>query len=168
MASVAAIKTLRTSRPLVGRLAGSLFGSSSVFASSTSRTVIESLATTAPAPASTVSVSVPVYTSSSDARAAGPATVFESLTSILPDSLAAGLRELLPPWVLAVPKRRTTHSAKRMRSANKHLKEKHNLVACPSCGAPKLSHHLCHSCHVAFRREYHREAKEEQQVAHKR
>ncbi|KPV78472.1 uncharacterized protein RHOBADRAFT_9644, partial [Rhodotorula graminis WP1] len=63
------------------------------------------------------------------------------------------LRELLPPWVFAVPKRQTTHGAKRMRASNKGLKEKQNLVACPSCGAPKLAHHLCHGCHVSFRRE---------------
>lgn len=46
-----------------------------------------------------------------------------SLASLIPDTLA-GLRELLPPWLLAAPKRRTTHGAKRMRSSNKGLKEK--------------------------------------------
>ncbi|KAK4054847.1 hypothetical protein OIV83_000771 [Microbotryomycetes sp. JL201] len=66
----------------------------------------------------------------------------------------AGLRDLLPPWLLAAPKRRTTHSAKRMRHSNKGLKEKHR------CGAPKLAHHLCHDCHVGFRQEIHAEAKQ--------
>ena len=46
-----------------------------------------------------------------------------ALASLIPDTLA-GLRELLPPWLLAAPKRRTTHGAKRMRSSNKGLKEK--------------------------------------------
>ncbi|KAM0793191.1 hypothetical protein ACM66B_000662 [Microbotryomycetes sp. NB124-2] len=76
----------------------------------------------------------------------------------------AGLRELLPPWLLAAPKRRTTHSAKRMRHSNKGLREKNNIVACPGCGAPKLAHHLCHDCHVAFRQEIHAEAKQQAAV----
>lgn len=45
-----------------------------------------------------------------------------SLASLFPDSLAS-LRELLPPWVLAVPKSKTSHSKKAMRSSNKGLKE---------------------------------------------
>ncbi|GAA5898941.1 mitochondrial 54S ribosomal protein bL32m MRPL32 [Sporobolomyces salmoneus] len=159
MASVAAINSLRTSRQPLQRLAASLLPATSLFASPSSRLtnspVSSSTASLEPS-TSSVSFSLPLAGPSS-----APATVFASLTSLIPDSLAAGLRDLLPPWVLAVPKRRTTHSAKRMRSANKHLKEKQNLVACPGCGAPKLSHHLCHSCHVAFRREYHREAKEQ-------
>ncbi|GAA5953500.1 hypothetical protein JCM8115_000542 [Rhodotorula mucilaginosa] len=81
-----------------------------------------------------------------------------ALASLIPDTLA-GLRELLPPWLLAAPKRRTTHGAKRMRSSNKGLKEKQNIVSCPGCGSPKLAHHLCHECHTAFRREIHREAR---------
>ncbi|GAA6010493.1 hypothetical protein JCM11491_006965 [Sporobolomyces phaffii] len=157
MASVA-VNSVRTTRQPLQRLAAALYPATSFFGPTSSRGT-PSLRSTSPAAAgpSQVAFSLPVATR---APSAAPATVFGSLTSLLPDSLAAGLRDLLPPWVLAVPKRRTTHSAKRMRSANKHLKEKHNLVACPSCGAPKLSHHLCHSCHVAFRREYHREAKE--------
>ncbi|GAA5950316.1 hypothetical protein JCM3765_004501 [Sporobolomyces pararoseus] len=161
MASAAAINSLRTSRQPLQRLAGSLLPSTSFFASPSSRVINSPTSTSAASPeASTSSVAFSLSTTTSSAA---PATLFASLTSLIPDSLAAGLRDLLPPWVLAVPKRRTTHSAKRMRSANKHLKEKQNLVACPSCGAPKLSHHLCHSCHVAFRREYHREAKEQGQ-----
>ncbi|GAA5922401.1 bL32 family ribosomal protein [Sporobolomyces koalae] len=157
MASVA-INTLRTTHQPIRRLAASLVPSSSLFASSSRVGSSSPASSTASPEASTSSVafSLPLK-----APEPAPATVFASLASLIPDSLAAGLRDLLPPWVLAVPKRRTTHSAKRMRSANKHLKEKQNLVACPSCGAPKLSHHLCHSCHVAFRREYHREAKEQ-------
>lgn len=134
-------------------------------------------------------------------QAAILASPTSSWSSLFPSDTLAALRDLLPPWVLAVPKSKTTHSAKRMRSANKGLKEKQSecrmvtdglhhatyhaapsrfsvrnrrdtepwpfsavtdLVACPSCGAPKVSHHLCHECHVAFRREYHAEAKEQQ------
>ena len=34
------------------------------------------------------------------------------------------LLELFPPWLLAVPKKKTSHSRKAMRSANKGLKDK--------------------------------------------
>ena len=39
----------------------------------------------------------------------------------------ASLIELLPPILLAVPKSRVSHSRKRMRAANKHLKEKNSV-----------------------------------------
>ncbi|TNY21828.1 hypothetical protein DMC30DRAFT_350011 [Rhodotorula diobovata] len=133
MASLA-LPTLRTTRRAVHQVAASL----------------------------TPSVSLDLSFSLAPTRTAAPApSALATLAArLIPDSLAAGLRELLPPWVFAVPKRRTTHGAKRMRASNKGLKEKQNLVSCPSCGAPKLAHHLCHGCHVAFRRELHREAKE--------
>lgn len=51
-------------------------------------------------------------------------------TSLFPDGLGARLRELLPGWVLAVPKSKTTHSAKKMRSANKGLKERQSMYLC--------------------------------------
>lgn len=41
----------------------------------------------------------------------------------LPTTLGA-LLELLPPFVLAVPKKKVSHSRKSMRSANKGLKDK--------------------------------------------
>ncbi|EUC66804.1 ribosomal protein L32 [Rhizoctonia solani AG-3 Rhs1AP] len=56
------------------------------------------------------------------------------------------LLELFPPIVLAVPKKKTSPSRKRMRSANKGLKDKTNIVNCPGCGAPKRSHHVCPQC----------------------
>ncbi|KAM0754314.1 hypothetical protein T439DRAFT_278296, partial [Meredithblackwellia eburnea MCA 4105] len=83
-----------------------------------------------------------------------------SLASLIPDTLA-GLRELLPPWVLAVPKSKTTHSKKSMRSSNKGLKEQQGIVGCPSCGTPKRAHHVCHHCHKDFRQTLHRQAKEQ-------
>ncbi|KAG6813260.1 hypothetical protein H0H92_012674 [Tricholoma furcatifolium] len=57
------------------------------------------------------------------------------------------LLELLPPFVLAVPKSKISHSRKSMRSANKGLKDKQNIVNCPGCGHPKLAHHLCQNCY---------------------
>ncbi|KAG7450479.1 uncharacterized protein BT62DRAFT_1001296 [Guyanagaster necrorhizus] len=74
------------------------------------------------------------------------------------------LLELFPSIVLAVPKKKTSHSRKAMRAANKGLKDKHSalselfhasplpnersdIVNCPGCGTPKLAHHLCSKCY---------------------
>ncbi|KAF8078584.1 hypothetical protein FPV67DRAFT_1465732 [Lyophyllum atratum] len=57
------------------------------------------------------------------------------------------LLELIPPFLLAVPKSKISHSRKSMRSANKGLKDKQNIVNCPACGSPKLAHHLCQNCY---------------------
>ena len=46
---------------------------------------------------------------------------------------------------MPVPKRKTTHSKKKMRSAGKMVK-KVNLSVCPNCMAPKLPHRICESC----------------------
>ncbi|KAJ7788457.1 hypothetical protein B0H14DRAFT_2948714 [Mycena olivaceomarginata] len=64
---------------------------------------------------------------------------FPSLQSLL---------ELFPPFVLAVPKSKVSHSRKSMREANKGLKDKHSAYCqLPGCGAPKLAHHLCNQCY---------------------
>lgn len=62
------------------------------------------------------------------------------------------LVELLPPFLLAVPKKKVSHSRKAMRSANKGLKDKRNIVNCSACGSPKLAHHLCSSCYSVLSR----------------
>ncbi|KAF8350032.1 hypothetical protein F5887DRAFT_943425 [Amanita rubescens] len=62
------------------------------------------------------------------------------------------LLELFPPFLRAVPKKKTSHSRKAMRSANKGLKDKENIVNCPACGSPKLSHHLCSNCYSFLNR----------------
>ncbi|KLO20295.1 hypothetical protein SCHPADRAFT_796453, partial [Schizopora paradoxa] len=71
----------------------------------------------------------------------------------------ASLWELLPPFLLAVPKKKVSHSRKAMRAANKGLKDKTNLVSCPACGSPKLAHHLCASCYSQISRGFKREAR---------
>ena len=132
-------------------------------------------------------------------------TLVPSSNTIIPP-LPQSLLDLLPPWLLAVPKSKTSHSKKSMRSSNKGLKEQQGtfttrlfvrpglpgpaqrvarlswsclgpaeaervqradarlpragIVACPSCGAAKKAHYLCHSCHVDFRQVIHREVKE--------
>ncbi|KAG0708915.1 hypothetical protein DFH29DRAFT_842650 [Suillus ampliporus] len=69
------------------------------------------------------------------------------------------LLELLPPIVLAVPKSKISHSRKSMRSANKGLKDKRNIVNCPACGEPKLAHHACRTCYSSIMARFRLEAK---------
>ncbi|KAH9969039.1 hypothetical protein BC827DRAFT_1263475 [Russula dissimulans] len=66
--------------------------------------------------------------------------------------LLPSLRDLIPPFLLAVPKKKVSHSRKAMRSANKGLKDKQNVVHCPGCGAAKLAHHLCPNCYSSINR----------------
>ncbi|EPT04292.1 hypothetical protein FOMPIDRAFT_1114098 [Fomitopsis schrenkii] len=74
-------------------------------------------------------------------------------------SLATVL-ELFPPFLLAVPKKKTSHSRKAMRSANKGLKDKRNIVHCPGCGSPKLAHNICPECYSSLRRAWKSESKQ--------
>ncbi|KAF7970592.1 hypothetical protein HWV62_23601 [Athelia sp. TMB] len=67
------------------------------------------------------------------------------------------LLELFPPFLLAVPKKKVSHSRKSMRSADKGLKDKQNIVNCPGCGMPKLSHHLCAECYSSMTRQWKKE-----------
>lgn len=82
------------------------------------------------------------------------------------------LIDLFPPFLLAVPKKKVSHSRKSMRAANKGLEDKTrelitflltswyllriwsytDIVACPACGGPKLAHHLCPSCYSSMSR----------------
>ena len=49
-------------------------------------------------------------------------------------------------FLWAVPKKRTSHSKKRMRMAHKYLKPKHHYQTCPRCQNLKLQHMLCGHC----------------------
>ncbi|KAI0271364.1 hypothetical protein BC834DRAFT_818386 [Gloeopeniophorella convolvens] len=80
---------------------------------------------------------------------ASPSAILGSAWSI---PLLPSLRDLIPPFLLAVPKKKVSHSRKAMRSANKGLKDKHNLVHCPGCGSAKLAHHLCPQCYSTINR----------------
>ncbi|PWN87661.1 hypothetical protein FA10DRAFT_255212 [Acaromyces ingoldii] len=65
-----------------------------------------------------------------------------------PAAPATSLLEDLWDGVLrAVPKSKVSHSRKAMRSANKGLKDRTDLVHCASCGRPKLAHHICAVCY---------------------
>ncbi|PCH33583.1 hypothetical protein WOLCODRAFT_112100 [Wolfiporia cocos MD-104 SS10] len=76
------------------------------------------------------------------------------------------LLELFPPFLLAVPKKKVSHSRKSMRSANKGLKDKENLVHCPGCGSPKLAHHLCPNCYSNLNRAWKAKAKQGSEGIH--
>ncbi|KAK7064198.1 40S ribosomal protein S3-1 [Favolaschia claudopus] len=71
--------------------------------------------------------------------AAAPALLTQSRTWLLPS--LQSLLELFPPFVLAVPKKKVSHSRKSMREANKGLKDKHNIVNCPA-SSTKAPHGL--------------------------
>jgi large subunit ribosomal protein L32 len=45
----------------------------------------------------------------------------------------------------ALPKQRTSHARQGERRAHHHLQIP-QLVACPQCKRPRLSHHACPSC----------------------
>ncbi|KAI8366753.1 uncharacterized protein BYT42DRAFT_587770 [Radiomyces spectabilis] len=53
----------------------------------------------------------------------------------------------LGPILWAAPKKKTSHSKKRMRASNKGLQQKENVTACPACGNHKLMHHVCRHCY---------------------
>jgi large subunit ribosomal protein L32 len=74
-------------------------------------------------------------------------------------SLLGSLLEIFPPFLLAVPKKKVSHSRKAMRAANKGLKDKQNIVNCPACGSPKLAHHLCANCYTFLNRQWKQSAK---------
>lgn len=69
----------------------------------------------------------------------------------LAGALEAPLDEgVVPGWdglLLAVPKRRTSHSKKRLRQTHKTLsRNRRHVVACSTCGKNRLMHHLCLHC----------------------
>ncbi|EGG05851.1 uncharacterized protein MELLADRAFT_107288 [Melampsora larici-populina 98AG31] len=48
----------------------------------------------------------------------------------------------------AVPKKKVSHSRKRMRSAHKGIKPDLGLSSCSGCGQSKRKHHLCLECYA--------------------
>jgi len=62
-------------------------------------------------------------------------------------NLPPSLSNLLDGLLKAVPKKKTSHSRKRMRQlAGKALKDNIALNNCPGCGAAKRAHYLCPDC----------------------
>ncbi|KAI8904326.1 hypothetical protein EDD86DRAFT_194879 [Gorgonomyces haynaldii] len=56
------------------------------------------------------------------------------------------LLDIFNQWVMATPKKKTTHRKKRLRMATKWTKPMRNIRQCPMCGSDKLNHHLCLNC----------------------
>ncbi|KZS92999.1 hypothetical protein SISNIDRAFT_412073 [Sistotremastrum niveocremeum HHB9708] len=97
-------------------------------------------------------------------------SLLSQFTQSLHIPIFQALWELFPPFLLAVPKKKTSHSRKRMRSANKGLQDKTSkrlffdildsadvhigFVNCPGCGNVKLAHHICASCYSQISREW--------------
>ncbi|WWC68695.1 mitochondrial 54S ribosomal protein bL32m [Kwoniella pini CBS 10737] len=85
-----------------------------------------------------------------------------SWISIFPSFSIESILELIPPIVWAsVPKKKTSHSKKSMRSSNKGLKNRTNLSLCEACGSIKLTHHICPTCYSQISRRWKREARGE-------
>ncbi|ORX33646.1 hypothetical protein BD324DRAFT_584827 [Kockovaella imperatae] len=64
-------------------------------------------------------------------------------------SLVPGLEsllELIPPILLAVPKKKVSHRKKMQKLAGKGLVNKTNFKTCPACGNIVLMHNLCPNC----------------------
>ena len=57
-----------------------------------------------------------------------------------------GLRNVWETILRAVPKKKTSHSKKRMRSSNKGLKNRTDIVPCPGCGRHRMMGHICRHC----------------------
>lgn len=53
----------------------------------------------------------------------------------------------------AVPKKKVTHARKRIRSLTKGLKNLTNIIRCPICSGPKLTHTLCWNCMRGFHKD---------------
>ncbi|TIB97763.1 hypothetical protein E3Q17_03256 [Wallemia mellicola] len=62
--------------------------------------------------------------------------------------------DLLGSILRAVPKKKVSHSRKAMRSANKGLRDKNNLVHCPASGLPKPAHHLSQELYNQLKRNW--------------
>ncbi|WVQ94749.1 ribosomal protein L32 [Kwoniella sp. CBS 9459] len=85
-----------------------------------------------------------------------------SWSSIFPSFSLESLLELIPPIVWAsVPKKKTSHSRKSMRAANKGLKNKTNISLCEACGSIRLTHHVCPTCYSQISRRWKRDARGE-------
>lgn len=47
---------------------------------------------------------------------------------------------------MAVPKKKTSRSRRDMRRSHHAIKFSAAVELCPSCGEPKLRHHMCDAC----------------------
>ncbi|KAG2179786.1 hypothetical protein INT43_003569 [Umbelopsis isabellina] len=73
--------------------------------------------------------------------------LFETALALPAQQNGFRLPSWLGPILWAVPKKKTSHSKKRMRASNKGLKQAENITSCPACGNSKLMHHVCRHCY---------------------
>ncbi|PWN95471.1 hypothetical protein FA09DRAFT_332112 [Tilletiopsis washingtonensis] len=126
------------------------------------RSVLRSALRAAIAPRLTVSISFMLpralaALSLPEASASAPAKLAWLPTQAGPSSAAAAepANDEVFGWdgmLNAVPKSKVSHSRKAMRSANKGLKDRVDLVHCQACGTPKLAHHICGACYGSVAR----------------
>ncbi|KAF3936405.1 hypothetical protein ABW19_dt0202654 [Dactylella cylindrospora] len=77
-------------------------------------------------------------------------------------TLLPSLSELWDSILRAVPKKKQSHSRKRMRQlAGKALRDVIALNDCPGCGSKKRAHHLCPTCVDEIREMWKAEAENE-------
>ncbi|KAK6339089.1 hypothetical protein TWF696_009876 [Orbilia brochopaga] len=77
----------------------------------------------------------------------GPAFVLPTFSIGLQLSIPPAISQLWDSILKAVPKKKQSHSRKRMRQlAGKALQDIISLNECPGCGSIKRSHHLCPTC----------------------
>ncbi|KAF3924176.1 hypothetical protein ABW21_db0200188 [Orbilia brochopaga] len=77
----------------------------------------------------------------------GPAIVLPAFSIGLQLSIPPVISQLWDSILRAVPKKKQSHSRKRMRQlAGKGLQDIISLNECPGCGATKRAHHLCPTC----------------------
>lgn len=76
---------------------------------------------------------------------------FSTLSLFTSDAISRNSTFQTPTWLeaflWAAPKKKTSHSKKRMRMSNKGLQQKENITKCPACGSNKMMHHLCPNCY---------------------
>ncbi|BAM78777.1 mitochondrial ribosomal protein L32, precursor [Cyanidioschyzon merolae strain 10D] len=78
----------------------------------------------------------------------GALLAWERLTNVVVGSVCSE-RPFLQHVLLAVPKKKTSHSRKRMRASGKGLRPYPNVQQCPNCGTFHLPHRLCPGCGFA-------------------
>ncbi|KAJ1952320.1 hypothetical protein IWQ62_006249, partial [Dispira parvispora] len=91
-------------------------------------------------------------------QSAGTATELPSLWNglqRLSQEIHSRIGEIMQEAFLwAVPKKKTTHSKRRMRDANKAIKDRRDITKCPACGRKKLLHHICLYCYRDIKKRY--------------
>ncbi len=101
---------------------------------------------------STFRFQLPALASWTGSSSLTPALAGLSTPTAASEPSESGLAGLWNGILLAVPKKKVSHSRKSMRAANKGLKDRVDLVHCSACGKPKLQQHICAYCYNELNR----------------